>query len=150
MSLDIRALSGPVRVREPAPVRPIGPVLIQVPALRTPGARTPARPSARTAMRRRRRLRKEVRIAGSALLLGTPVACALMFLFAGDPEPAGVPARLMGIEGFASADEIPRPPAPVAPVITVPRPTGAADAPVVLPAYVLPDDGSGEPTHAGG
>jgi hypothetical protein len=70
-----------------------------------------------------------------------------MFLFAGDPEPAGVPARLMGIEGFASADEVPRPPAPV---VTVPRPAGAVDTPVMLPDYVLPDDGSEEPTHAGG
>jgi hypothetical protein len=144
-----KALPGPVRVGEPAgPIVPVLtiPVLIQVPALRGSTFRTPARRLIRTTMRRRRRLRREVRMAGSALLLAVPLACTLMFLFAGDPEPAGVPARLVGIEGCASADEILWQPASIAPAL----PTRKADAPVVLPDYVLPDDGAEEPTHAGG
>jgi hypothetical protein len=87
-----------------------------------------------------------VRVAGSALLLGIPLACALMLLFAGDPEPSGVPARLVGIEGCASADEILWMPASIPSAL----PARAAEAPVMLPDYVLPDDGSEEPTHAGG
>jgi hypothetical protein len=148
MTRNTRALPRPLHIGEP--VRPHVPVLIQVPALPGPTARTMLRSSARTTMRRRRRLRREFRIAGSALLLGTPLACTLLFLFAGDPEPVGVPARLVGIEGVASADEMPRLTTPIAPVVTVPPALRDSHAPVVLPDYVLPDDGSEESTHAGG
>jgi hypothetical protein len=51
-----KALPGPVRVWEP--VNLIGPVLIQVPALREPAARTLSRRLVRTNIRRRRRLRR--------------------------------------------------------------------------------------------
>jgi hypothetical protein len=148
MNRDMKALSGPVYVRNP--VRPIGPVLIQVPALPGSTARTPIRPSGRTTTRRRRRLRRELRVAGSALLLVAPLAWAALFLFGGDTEPVGVPARLVGIEGFASAEELPRLVIPIVPMVTVPPPARDAKGPVVLPNYVLPDDGFEEPTHAGG
>ena len=64
--------------------RPIVPILIQVPNLRAPGRRPGP-------TRRRRRLRKEVRVAGLTMMSVLPVGFLLLAL--GGAQPAERPAR---------------------------------------------------------
>ncbi|HEV3166760.1 MAG TPA: hypothetical protein VGZ22_22225 [Isosphaeraceae bacterium] len=155
MNRNQPALCGPDIDWSSDTIRAIGPVLIQVPDL-SATRRSSHRfgSSATTTTRRRRRLKREVRFAGAALLLmGMPLGW--VFTTSGTaPEPTGVSARLIGIEGvgsptIASAEDDPRLTLPIEPVVSVPSQARGEDAPVVLPGYVLPDDGSEEPAHAG-
>jgi hypothetical protein len=138
----------PGALGRPAPARsascPIAPVLIQVPALPCSArGRRSSRP-----VRRRRRLRREVRIAGSALLLGLPLAAAALMLGGarssaltpdeGPTRPATAGAEGPPVVSIAMPID-PEPPASVRESVP----------PVQLPDYVLPDDGSEEATHAG-
>jgi hypothetical protein len=142
--------------------RPFGPqaipLLIQVPAVRTPsrGPRPARRPSAtatarvrsgavaaRGRSRPRRRLRKPVRVAGYGLLAAASFALAPLLLRAGAGAATPGPGP-----GFAA---VVRPPAvsltvETGPGVVPPR----VEPPVVLPGYLLPDDGVEEPSHAGG
>lgn len=103
-------------------------------------------------MRRSRRLRKEVRIACSAVLAAIPLACAIVYFHGDEPESTEVTARLMGIEGvstsFAAAEEAARIILP--PEAVLPAPARRVRTSVVFPGYVLPEDGSQETAHAGG
>jgi hypothetical protein len=95
-------------------------------------------------------------VAGAAIvLMGMPLGWMLLFAVGRDTEPAGVPARLIGIENvsaapFRAVDDGPGLLLPIEPVVAVPTPSRADDAPVIVPGYVLPVDGSEEPAHAGG
>jgi hypothetical protein len=124
--------SGPVlSARHPSAT--VVPVLIQVPTLSS-AARRQARPPGR----RRRRLRREVRVAGSALLFAAPMSWALLAAFGatsdaparGDLAP---PAVSISLE----------------PAALVPSPVGEGPAPVVLEG-IVPDLGPEEAAHAGG
>jgi hypothetical protein len=160
---------------KPAPTRPDRagdaalPVLIRVPSLAGSGPHVRLRP-ARLRPRsefagtptRRRRLRREVRVAGSALLFCVPMAFALVTAWGPRPtsgaatppvfeprpvvvasaaelaEPAPVEAaRPLATISFEPMPENPRPEVQVVPVV---RPAG----------FLLPDDGPEEPAHAGG
>jgi hypothetical protein len=113
--------------------RPIVPILIQVPNLRAAGRRPgPAR--------RRRRLRKEVRVAGLTMMSVLPVGFLLLAL--GGAQPVGRSARgadPRGIETPRLATAYARADAPVA----------SAPTPVVFRDYLLPVDGPEELDHAG-
>lgn len=133
----------------PAPEdRPVVPILIQVPRL-TAYSRPSARWSTRAGARPRRRLRREARWALYALLAALmPALSALAYWegrqaalqevgaprvdvadAAGEPEP--LPPRI----SLSIEPALPPPPADPAP-------------PVILPGYLLPDDGLEEPAHA--
>jgi hypothetical protein len=147
----------------PAPSHPVPVLLIEVP-LMAPRVRPARRPSVAATERirahgaspllgqtrqRRRRLRREVRMAGYVLAIALPLALALALL-------RGAPA--VGRDGSG--------PAPRSPVATELRPPGIRitldpsalnpqfepESTVVLPGYLLPDEGEGaeEPAHAGG
>jgi hypothetical protein len=98
----------------------------------------------------RRRLRREIRLAGYALMMAAPLTLAALLL-------AGAPATdARSADGSAgSRSRITasiRPPAvflSLEPAILAPA-TSSPESPVVLPGYLLPDDGFEEPAHAGG
>jgi hypothetical protein len=145
----------------PAASYPVPVLLIQVPLL-APRVRPARRPSVAATERvrahgasplpgrtRRRRLRREVRMAGYVLATAFPLALALALL-------RGAPA--VGRDGSGPG---PRP--PVAAEIGPPgvsitldpdalNPQFEPESTVVLPGYLLPDEGEGaeEPAHAGG
>jgi hypothetical protein len=123
---------------------PIVPILIQVPSLRG----TSRRPGP---VRRRRRLRKEVRYAGLTMMSVLPVGFLLLALGGAQPierparaaSPVTTPAKARApreaeavrIASAASLDE---------------SPTASAPVPVVFRDYLLPVDGPEEPVlHAG-
>jgi hypothetical protein len=122
--------------------RPIMPILIQVPAL-TASSRRMSRPGTR-----RRRLRKEVRVAGFTMMSILPLT--FLFLTLGGARPSDRPTmavvdRLPAVTGGAEV---------IADVVltfdterTGTAPT--ATVPVVFPGYLLPVDGLEEPAHAG-
>lgn len=85
----------------------------------------------------RRRLRREIRQVGYALMLAAPILVA-MFLLRGLPgaSPSG--------DIRARADEAGPPPS-VSLIFDVTRPQ-----PIILPGYVLPDDGNEESSHHAG
>jgi hypothetical protein len=122
--------------------RPVVPILIQVPAL-TASSRRMCRPVVR-----RRRLRKEVRVAGLTMMSMLPLT--LLFLTLGGAGPTDRPA-------MAIIERLPAVPVRaevIADVVltfdterTGPAPT--ATVPVVFPGYLLPVDGLEEPAHAG-
>ena len=120
------------------------PVLIQVPTLGSPGRAT-RRPV-------RRRLRREVRVTGFALLALLPLAFTL-FSFGGDKIPS-LPASSLTVEHPATeaeSDLATRQPgvislAPLEPVVTIRR---ELDAPVFLPGYLLPADPPEESSDGG-
>lgn len=87
-------------------------------------------------VRPRRRLRREFRQAGYAFLFAAPLVFAL-FLLRGLPESGATNAR---VESHATSG----PPA-VSLIIDARKPE-----PVVLPGYVLPDDGAEESSHHAG
>ncbi len=136
------------------------PVLIQVPTVRIP-ARAPRqarRPSAAATERARayaihrgtfpprRRLRKEVRLAVYGLLLTATMGLAAALI-------GGTPATMTGedVGDRARASAAGRPPGvPLSVEPTAVAPGAEPGFPVVLPGYLLPDDGIEEPAHAGG
>ena len=134
-----RTRSNPAR-RRSAPV----PVLIAIPAVslntRAPRGRV-----------RRRRLRREVRVAGYALLILLPITMALATLASdrralarpgsleGDDAPLAQVASSVRLEApiSLSSDEL-TPPAEPAPAVRV-----------FLPGVVVPVEASEEPSHGG-
>jgi hypothetical protein len=123
------------------PVPPTAvPLLIEVPLVRV----TTRRPAHTAARRRRRRLRREVRLGGAAMLMGLPLAWAMLSL-------GGLRSR----EAYSSmAGGVPAAPIVVLSPELEPAPGGeTGEAPVVRPAgYLLPElpeDVAEEPHHAG-
>lgn len=144
MNLDTRALSGPNPARNPA--SDFAPVLIQVPALPV-RARAPRTYPAGVRGRRRRRLRREVRVAATALLCGVPLTWALLtFAGPGLDRSAHAAADEAGRIAVAVADELPMVTISLEPA--APPPT--LDAPPVVLEEIVPDHGAEEAVHAGG
>ena len=113
--------------------RPIVPILIQVPNLRAPGRRpSPAR--------RRRRLRKEVRVAGLTMMSVLPVGFLLLAL--GGAQPVGRQAQ-------GAAPRWAEPPRLASASALADAPIASVPAPVVFRDYLLPVDGPEELDHAG-
>lgn len=139
------------------------PVLIRVPVLLAPrrGPRPARRPSERVSARfhandfrqpraraPRRRLRKGVRLTGYAVLATFSLAFASLMLRSGAGAATPVLRPGQDVPSIAAAIR--------SPAISL-MIEGAswsepaeADRPVVLPGYVLPDDGCEEQGHAGG
>lgn len=93
----------------------------------------------------KRRLRREIRMAGYILMTAAPLALAVLLL-AGAPEASGSASSLA-----RSAVTRIRPPVislSIEPPAIVP--SARVELPVVLPGYLLPDDGAEESSHAGG
>jgi hypothetical protein len=133
------------------------PVLIRVPQARR--VRPARRPSARASARARqsayagphhrpgprRRLRREVRMAGYLLMTTGPLTLAAVLL-AGSGELPGAPAgapRSVSAAARRPSISLSIEPSSLSPV-------AQPEPPVVLPGYVLPDDPVEEPSHAGG
>lgn len=137
MNREPSALCGPASARNPIPT--MASVLIQVPALGG-RARRPAGPR-----RRRRRLRREFRVAGSALAFALPMAWAFLTCWGGQPDAPSLP---MGPTRVQAAEVRPVATLTVEPALaTYPQ---DSEAPIVRPAgYLLPDDGSEGVAHAG-
>ncbi len=137
---DPRPTIAPARRRASSPV----PVLIQIPAIAR-GTR-PSSTMGRVVPRRRRRLRREFRLAGYALLLLLPVGMALSLL-GGDRRPALV------VSGPGHASDLDAAPLPETIAITldpvVIPPCEAAEPPVILPGYLLPADSTEESKDGG-
>jgi hypothetical protein len=135
------------------------PLLIQVPAVR-PVTRRARRPSASATARvrasslpyariqPRRRLRREVRVAGSALLVVVTLALAAILLGRAPGKP--VAREDSGRAPIATALRPPTVSISIEPTFQVPVALPEPEPPVVLPGYLLPDDGVEEPGHAGG
>ena len=135
--------------------RPAVPVLIQVPAVpslerasRRATARLQRRPAAR-----RRRLRREVRMAGYTLMMTAPLILASLLLWGGRPAVSMAATRPVGdcVSDDGRADlAAARPPAISISIESATlSPCSEAEPPVVLPGYLLPDDHCEEPAHAG-
>jgi hypothetical protein len=131
MNLETKALPGPESDRDAAPL--FLPVLIQVPALSRRG-----RPLTQRSSGRRRRLRREVRVAGTALLCGVPMAWMLLALGVGRSEVVAAPER----PAFTVSDD--------PPMVTISlEPARELSPPVVLEA-IVPDIDTEEAFNAGG
>ena len=110
-------------------------------AARRPSPRATARIRERmplhSRVKPRRRLRREVRQAGIAILLVAPLLIAVSMLL-------GLPKSNASVNSRAGVFSDLRPPA-VSLIFDAVRPD-----PVVLPGYVLPDDGAEESSHHAG
>lgn len=145
----VREAPAPAR---PGPARPSAPpVLIEVPTL--PGSRPHRpRPSSRlkaAASGPRRRLRREVRVAAVALIVGTLAGSAAFALWGGPTRHAERPAESPSPYSDPFPIELEQPiPEPVESIGPGPDP-GAT--PVAFPGYLLPGDGAfafdGEEEH---
>jgi hypothetical protein len=128
----------------PARQRPSAalPVLISIPKIavdsRSPRLRV-----------RRRRLRREVRAVGYALLIFFPLSMA-WFTFGGGKRPAEASSlvvdRPVNSAGVSTSTAPMISLAPLEPVVTVQR---DVDAPVFLPGYLLPADPAEESSDGG-
>ena len=143
-------------------------ILIQVPsvgpATRTRTTRQARRPSSsalewarvhgtpRVKLAPRRRLRREIRLAGYALMMAAPLTLAALLLAGAPAADARSADGSAGPRSRITASI--RPPAvflSLEPAILLPATsTSSPESPVVLPGYLLPDDGFEEPAHAGG
>jgi hypothetical protein len=130
--------------------RPIMPILIQVPALRAPLPR-PAR--VRT---RRRRLRKEVRVAGLTMMSVLPVGLLLLALGGAQPVERPLPEQVSTAPQKAS--NVIRRDAANPPLLAIatpnveasaPSPSASTCVPVVFRGYLLPAEGPEEPEYEG-
>jgi hypothetical protein len=129
---------------------PVMPILIQVPALRAPVQRT------RPVRTRRRRLRKEVRVAGLTMMSVLPVGFLLLALGGAQPIERPMPQQAVSAPQKAS-NEIRRDTAnpPLLAVASPALETSAAyqsattSVPVVFRGYLLPADGPEEPEYEG-
>lgn len=122
--------------------RPTLPILIQVPALR-PSTRGSVRPRAA-----RRRLRKEVRLAGLTMMSALPMG--LLALILGGARPPA--PTLVEVTARATA-ELAATPRVTLSFEPTPGPesdsaSGSAD-PVAFPGYLLPVDGPEDPAYEG-
>ena len=110
------------------------PTLIRVPAL-------PAARRVGTTTRRRRRLRREVKVAGTALLFGIPMAWSLLAF--GPRAEAGRSEIAPAVVAAPAADD-------GASMVTISLESDESRPPVLLQA-VVPADGAEEAaSHAGG
>lgn len=143
-----------------APMALEWPVLIQVPALhpRRPATRLARRPSASASARvranlatngqarPRRRLRPGVKVAAWGLLASAAFSVGAWMLAGGVGVVNGVTDRLIATRVALAVT-------PPDVSLTVEGALGTAleaEAAVILPGYLLPDDGFEEPAHAGG
>jgi hypothetical protein len=126
-------------------VRPAVPILIQVPTLRASARRlAPVRT-------RRRRLRKEVRVAGLTMMSVLPVGFLLLALGGAQPVDRPLSASLAKVSSESRRD------AAIPPVLAVAAPGTETVAPVAVPTcvpvvfrgYLLPADGPEEPEYEG-
>lgn len=138
-------------------------LLIRVPALAAPPR--PERPqdlaSYRRARlgRRRRRLRREVRVAALALSFSVPMIALLLRFWPSAPaaiDPWPMPDAPRSVAFSAPSEPDPGPQA-LRPLVSISLEPASGDrisdfeVPEVRPAgFLLPDDGSEEPAHAGG
>ena len=127
------------------------PVLIQVPALPTASTRRGPSP-----VRRRRRLRREVRVVGSALLIGMTTTLGLLPMWGGRTPGRVLAAAIPAAEAPAPAPtpagaSAPAESEPIASLSAAIEPAAPRDLaqPVVLYGIILPDDGAEEATHGG-
>src|SRR5262245_25568665 len=131
--------------------RPMVPVLIQVPALSSRD-RASARAAVRSQRRpaaRRRRLRREVRMVGCTMLMAGPLLLASLLLWGGRPNISMASAR-PSIDAACVEDSVRTPPVSLTIDPSALTPFAAdIEPPVVLPGYLLPDDGCEESAHAG-
>jgi hypothetical protein len=130
--------------------RPVMPILIQVPALRAPLQRT------RPVRTRRRRLRKEVRVAGLTMMSVLPVGLLLLALGGAQPVEPPTPQKAASAQQKASnviRRDAANPPllAIAAPAVEAPAPCPSATAcvSVVFRGYLLPAEGPEEPEYEG-
>ena len=168
--LEPVALLGPTQARKPA--WPIAPVLIQVPDLSaaarrrawdSAGDRFRPRPSSgrqpRAQVRRKRRLRKEVRVMGALLMIVLP-ASWLFWNVPWERAAAANAGRVVAKKAIASAIVVRGGEAePIVSLTLEPMASSASPAkaspareilgPVALPGYILPVEGSEEAAHAG-
>lgn len=136
-------------------------VLIRVPAL--PSETRASRPSSTNTQwpssvrHRRRRLRREVRVAALALCFSVPIA-GLLLNFWPSESPRETPDHTLmaSIPSITESDQD-SVKSVVRPWVTISLEPAAGDrisdfqSPVVRPAgFLLPDHGSEEPAHAGG
>jgi hypothetical protein len=85
---------------------------------------------------------------GSALLLGLPLTGAFWAVGGGAWMPSRTATASSTAEPIA-ATAVEDLPLIFIPIPTETTPTREAQTPVVLPGYLLPDDGAEEPSHAG-
>ncbi|WP_154673637.1 hypothetical protein [Singulisphaera acidiphila] len=103
---------------------------------------------------RRRRLRREVRMAGYTLLMASPLLLASLLLWGGRPtvsmasaRPPVVEARDCDAKDLAASSRPPAISISIEPYALTPY--EEVESPVVLPGYLLPDDGCEDTHHAG-
>ncbi|MEO6807750.1 MAG: hypothetical protein ABI353_01375 [Isosphaeraceae bacterium] len=130
MNLETKALPGPESDRDAAST--FLPVLIQVPALSRRGRPLTHRTTGR------RRLRREVRVAGTALLCGVPMAWMLLVLGAGRSEVVAAPER----PAFTVSDD--------PPMVTISLEPVRELRPTVVLESIIPDIDTEEAFNAGG
>ncbi len=126
----------PARCRE----LPAVPVLIRVPMV----AGGPRAPHRRT---RRRRLRREVRVAAFALLSAFPFTMG--FLFVGGDRPGTLAVAATSLEVSGGDEPTTSLPITLEPVVSISAQGPDLDVPVVLPGYLLPADLTEEVSDGG-
>ena len=105
----------------------------------------------RVRARPRRRLRREVRMAGYGMMAVMALAWVPRVFPGAGPDPAPRSEWAAGYRGDGCATYAVAP-APAIRISIEPAglaPCAGAGAPVVFPGYLLPDDGCEEPAHAG-
>lgn len=152
MTPHIALLLPPIGARDGS--RGDAPVLIRVPMLSV-GPRRAARPSIQP-RRSRRRLRREIRVAASALMFALPMSWALLAFAKIGPETAPAsPTTNPAASPVATPEAPAADPGPRATITLDPSAVAypsapALDVPAVVPAgYLVPDDGSEESLHEG-
>ena len=162
MSPNLGVLCEPPTALDTEPERAFTPttlVLIRVPALPVEPKPSHLHASVRSPgpIRRRRRLRREVRVAALALLFSVPmVGVSLKFWPSSSVPEASSPTLVASIPAGSDRDQT-QEDLPVRPWVTISLEPAAGERvpefqpPVVRPAgFLLPDHGSEEPAHAGG
>ena len=145
-------------------MRTDAPILIRVPALESANrtsVHSQFRSRATIAPRRGRRLRREVRVAASALIFALPMSWALMAFARIGPDSSSSSSSASISPPAALVAGLPKTPEPSddGPGVTITLDPSAvaspyapaSDAPTVMPAgYLVPDDdGSEDTAHAG-
>jgi hypothetical protein len=159
MSHDQGLQSWPATTFQRTTDRPVVPILIQVPALPAlmgPSARSSLRVKARTSSslrpQRRRRLRREVRVAAYAMMLMAPMMYAPLALWgerSSNTKPAESPGPERPMDGPELTSALHPPVISISIEPVVGAPSSEAEPPVVFPGYLLPDNDSEGTVHAG-
>ena len=137
MTQELPTLARPARRRE----LPAVPVLIRVPMM------AGVVPISRPDSRRRRRLRREVRVAAFALLFASPVFLGV-FLLGSDRPGSSVIAATSRDSGDQNPPLLALPSRP-GPIVTLSAPSRDRGVPVILPGYLLPADATEETSDGG-